>query len=194
MRLWTVRATVDDAPGRLATLAASLARLAVNILSVQVHLTPEGPVDELLIAAAEALDAGDLMCAVLDGGGRSPRVALADAHALVDAPTRALALATRLVWSPDDLADVLLSLLPDARLEWRDEPTADHDDDPVRLWLADPRGGGFLLSREIPFTPAESARAYAMIDVATMARAVRSDAIPAGRALVANPPSDPVPP
>ena len=38
-------------PGRLAILAASLARRAINILSVQVHLTPDGPVDELLVAA-----------------------------------------------------------------------------------------------------------------------------------------------
>jgi len=47
IKLWTVRATVDDVPGRLAILAASLARRAINILSVQVHLTPDGPVDEL---------------------------------------------------------------------------------------------------------------------------------------------------
>ena len=114
VQLWTVRATVDDVPGRLAILAASLARRAINILSVQVHLTPEGPVDELLVAASPVLSAADLTAAVTDGGARSPRVAPADAHALVDAPTRALNLATRLVRTPEDLPTVLTSLLPGA--------------------------------------------------------------------------------
>ncbi len=52
IKLWVVRAIVDDVPGRLAILAASLARRAINILSVQVHLTPDGPIDELLVAAS----------------------------------------------------------------------------------------------------------------------------------------------
>ena len=168
-----VRATVDDAPGCLASLAASLGRRAVNILSVQVHLTPDGPVDELLVAASGALNAADLACAVLDGGARDPRVAVADAHALVDAPTRALALATRLVRSPDDLADVIRSLLPDAQVEWCGDPPDHHGDDPTQLWLTDPDGGGYLVSRDdTPFTPAECARAYAMVDVSTIARTV----------------------
>lgn len=172
VRLWTVRATVDDVPGRLAILAASLARRAINILSVQVHLTPEGPVDELLVAASPVLSGADLTAAVVDGGARTPTIAAADAHALVDAPTRALALATRLVRSPEDLAAVLTSLLPGAQLVWRAEPPDGHADNAHELWLTDPAGGGFLLSRPAAsFTPAESARAYAMMDVATVAAA-----------------------
>ena len=181
MQLWTVRATVDDVPGRLAILAASLARRAINILSVQVHLTPEGPVDELLVAASPVLSAADLTAAVTDGGARSPRVAPADAHALVDAPTRALNLATRLVRTPEDLPTVLTSLLPGAELTWHAEPPDGHggpvarDAAPATLWLPDPSGGGFLLTRpEAPFTPAECARAYAMMDVATVALAQRA--------------------
>jgi methylglyoxal synthase len=170
IRLWTVRATVDDVPGRLAILAASLARRAINILSVQVHLTPEGPVDELLIACSSVLSGADLTAAVIDGGARSPRVAVADAHALVDAPTRALALAARLLRSPHELAAVLASLLPGAALVWRAEPPEEYEDPHTDLWLTDPTGGGFLLSRRnAPFTPAETARAYAMIDIASMA-------------------------
>lgn len=172
VKLWTVRATVDDVPGRLAILAASLARRAINILSVQVHLTPDGPVDELLVAASPVLSAADLAAATVDGGARAPRVAAADAHALVDAPTRALTLATRLVRTSDDLPAVLTSLLPGAQLTWRADPPADHEDNPEQLWLADPHGGGFLLTRpSIPFTPAERARAYAMIDLSTVALA-----------------------
>jgi len=123
VKLWNIRATVDDVPGRLAILAASLARRAINILSVQVHLTSDGPVDELLVAASPVLSEGDLTSAVVGGGGRAPRVTPADAHALVDGPTRALSLATRLLRTPDDLASVLSSLLPAAQLAWRaDEP------------------------------------------------------------------------
>ena len=170
VRLWTVRATVDDVPGRLAILAASLARRSINILSVQVHLTPDGPVDELLVAAGPVLSAADLTAAVVDGGGRTPRVCPADAHALVDAPTRALNLATRLVHAPDDLAAALTSLLPGAQLIWRADPPAGHEDSLSTLWLSDPSGGGFLLTRPAaPFTPAECARAFAMVDVAVAA-------------------------
>ncbi len=172
VKLWNIRATLDDVPGRLAVLTASLARRAINILSVQVHLTPDGPIDELLVAASPILVAADLASAVVDGGARAPRVTPADAHALVDGPTRALSLATRLLRSPDELAAVLGSLLPGTQLVWRAEEPADHSDRPAQLWLADPAGGGYLLSRpEAPFTPAERARAYAMIDVAVLAQA-----------------------
>jgi methylglyoxal synthase/GNAT superfamily N-acetyltransferase len=181
VQLWNIRATVDDVPGRLAILAASLARRAVNILSVQVHLTPDGPVDELLVAASPVLSGADLAAAVVDGGARAPRVTAADAHALVDAPTRALTLAARLVRSPDDLPAVLTSLLPGARLAWRAEAPAGHEDSLTQCWLADPTGGGYLLTRPAaPFTPAERARAYAMIDLAMMSQApaVTTEAAP----------------
>jgi methylglyoxal synthase len=182
VRLWNVRATVDDVPGRLAILAASMARRAINILSVQVHMTDAGSVDELLVAASPVVTAGDLAAAVLDGGGRSPQVGPADAHVLVDAPTRALTLATRLIRGPRDVRPVLASLYPGARLEWMAEAPYGHDDDPCLLWLTDPTGGGFLVRRpRTPFTPAERARGYAMMDVATVAlarAAVRDDSAP----------------
>lgn len=196
VKLWNIRATLDDVPGRLAILAASLARRAVNILSVQVHLTPDGPVDELLVAASPLLSVADLSAAVVDGGARSPRVTPADAHALVDGPTRALSLATRLLRNPDDLPAVLTSLFPGAEVTWRAEPPAGLVDDsadmargaaakpgsPVptaaQLWLNDPSGGGYLLSRpSAPFTPAERARAYAMVDIAVQAQ-IRPEAEP----------------
>src|SRR5262249_3000361 len=155
VKLWNIRATLDDVPGRLAILAASLARRAVNILSVQVHLTPDGPVDELLVAASPLLAIDDLASAVVDGGARTPRVTPADAHALADGPTRALSLATRLLRSPEDLPTVLTSLLPGAEVSWRADEPAEVADDPGQLWLTDPTGGGYLLARPTaPFTPA----------------------------------------
>ncbi len=185
VKLWNIRATVDDVPGRLAVLTTSLARRAINILSVQVHLTPDGPVDELLVGASVLLSAADLCAAVVDGGARTPQVTPADAHALVDAPTRALSLATRLVRSPDDLAGVLTSLMPGAALVWRAEAPDGQEDDSTRLWLAEPAGGGFLLSRPTtPFTPAERARAFAMVDIAIQAQ-VRPQAEPAAESWLA---------
>src|SRR5690606_11799387 len=133
VKLWNIRATLDDVPGRLAILAASLARRAVNILSVQVHLTPDGPVDELLVAASPLLSLADLAAAVVDGGARAPRVTPADAHALVDGPTRALSLAARLMRNPDDLPAVLTSLFPGAEVTWRPEPPAGLADDATDL-------------------------------------------------------------
>src|SRR5690606_37003132 len=133
--LWNIRATVDDVPGRLAVLAASLARRAINILSVQVYVTPEGSVDELLVAASPVLAAEDLRAAVIDGGAHTPRITLADAHALVDGPTRALSLATRLLRRPEDLPAVLAGLLPGAQATWRAEEPAGVADDPTQLWL-----------------------------------------------------------
>lgn len=177
--LWTIRATVDDVPGRLAILAASLARRSVNILAVQVHLTPDGPVDELLVAASPLLTAMDLTSAVIDGGARAPHITAADAHALVDAPTRALTLARRLVRTPTEVAKVLVSLLPGAQLTWLAERPDGHDDTLTALWLTDPTGGGYLLTRPAaPFTPAECARAYAMMDVAMVALTQAAPAVP----------------
>ncbi len=180
VKLWNIRATLEDVPGRLATLAASLGRRAINILAVQVHLTPDGPVDELLVAASPLLTAADLAASVVDGGARTPRVTPADAHALVDVPTRALGLVTQLLRKPDDLPRVLVSLLPGAVVGWRaEEPTGD---DPAELWLPDPTGGGYLLARPTaPFTPAERARAYGMIEIAMLVHSqTRPDVAEAG--------------
>jgi RimJ/RimL family protein N-acetyltransferase len=66
---------------------------------------------------------------------------------------------------------VLTSLLPGAQLAWRAEAPPGHEDSLTSFWLADPTGGGYLLTRPAPFTPAERARAYAMVDLATISQA-----------------------
>src|SRR2546429_1561414 len=87
MALWRVRATVDDRPGFLAVLAASLALRSVNILSVQVHATEAGAVDDFLVDAPDALSEADLLAAVVKGRGRDAWVRRADAARLRGAPT-----------------------------------------------------------------------------------------------------------
>src|SRR3954469_23871746 len=124
MALWRIRATVDDRPGYLSVLTASLALKSVNILAVQVHTTEAGAVDDFLVDAPDPMSESDLLTAVAKGRGRDAFVARAEAQGLADQPTRALALAGRLVHEPDALGEVLLALLDAAEVRWRPEPSA----------------------------------------------------------------------
>jgi len=165
MALWRIRATVDDRPGYLSVLTASLALKAVNILAVQVHTTEAGAVDDFLVDAPDAMSESDLLTAVAKGRGRDPFVSRAEARGLADQPTRALALAGRLVHDPDGLGEALISLLDAAEVRWRPKagrPGFDAD----RMTVNDPAGGSFELLRPRPaFTPAEFARAQALVEL-----------------------------
>ncbi len=174
MALWRIRATVDDRPGFLAVLAASLALRQVNILSVQVHATEGGAVDEFLVDAPDALSEEDLRAAVAKGRGRDAWVRPADAYGLVDVPTRLITLATRLVRDSDDLGPALRDLLGDVMVSWRPRPSPSAFTEGL-MTLPDPDGGSLEVRRlDPPFTPAEYARAMALVDLAgTVARQAR---------------------
>src|SRR6185295_11536407 len=166
MALWRIRATVDDRPGYLSVLTASLALKAVNILAVQVHTTEGGAVDDFLVDAPEALTEEDLLTAVGRGRGRNAFVCRAEAEGLADQPTRALALAGRLVHDPDALGEALVALLEAAEVRWRPEPLPGRPGyEGTRMVLADPAGGSFeVLRHRLSFTPAEYARAQALVE------------------------------
>lgn len=168
MALWRIRATVDDRPGYLSVLTASLALKSVNILAVQVHTTEAGAVDDFLVDAPDALTEADLLASIARGRGRDAFVARAEAEGLADQPTRALALAGRLVHDPDALGETLVTLLDAAEVRWRPDPLPGrpgYSDD--RMTLADPAGGSYEVLRPRPsFTPAEYARAQALVEVA----------------------------
>lgn len=167
MALWRIRATVDDRPGFLAVLAASLALRSVNILSVQVHGTEGGAVDEFLVDAPDTLSEDDLRAAVAKGRGRDAWVRPADAYGLVDVPTQLINLATRLVRAPDELPAALGGLLGEVLVTWRPErcPAAAFTEGLVTL--PDPEGGTIEVRRlDPPFTPAEFARAHALVELA----------------------------
>jgi hypothetical protein len=168
MALWRLRATVDDRPGFLAVLTASLALRSINILSVQVHATEAGAVDDFLIDAPQSLSEEDILEAVRRGRGRDPWLSPADARGLVDEPTRVLGLAERVVTDPLELGAVLAALLSDASVTWRPGPYSGADGfTDTAIQLADPAGGVLLIHRVAPaFTPAEYARAHALAQLA----------------------------
>jgi hypothetical protein len=166
MTLWRIRATVDDRPGYLSVLTASLALRGVNILSVQVHTTETGAVDEFLVDAPAGLDAGDLVAAVERGRGRDCWVARSEARGLVDQPTRVLGLAGRLAHDPADVTGALRALLQ-ADTVRREPADARPGFTDGTMRLSHPVVGDFVLTRTAPsFTPAEYARGQALLELA----------------------------
>ncbi|WP_089153870.1 GNAT family N-acetyltransferase [Micromonospora sp. NBS 11-29] len=169
MALWRIRATVDDRPGYLSVLTASLALRGVNILTVHVHTTEAGAVDDFLVDAPEHVTEAELRAAVERGRGRECWVARSEARGLADEPTRVLGLATRLVRDPETVGATLRTLLGADAVTWRPTPAAVPGGvGGTTMLLADPAGGGYELCRRDPsFTPAEYARAQALVELAT---------------------------
>ncbi|MCX5264401.1 GNAT family N-acetyltransferase [Streptomyces sp. NBC_00199] len=173
--LWRMRTTVQDAPGSLAALCAALAGRRVDILSLQTHPLGEDTVDEFLLRAPGGLAAGEIGRAVALGGGRDTWIERADAHDLVDAPTRVLGLATRTALDAAELPLALRQLL--GRCTIRSLPAAAGGagaaDVPLEGALEDtvmrlptPDGGVITVERPyLPFTPTEFARARALVEL-----------------------------
>ncbi|WFE34491.1 GNAT family N-acetyltransferase [Micromonospora sp. WMMD975] len=168
MALWRIRATVDDRPGYLSVLTASLALRGVNILTVQVHTTEVGAVDDFLVDAPDSVTEADLRAAVERGRGRDCWVARSEARGLADEPTRALGLAGRLVRDPEAAGATLRTLLGADAVTWRPIPaSAPGGVGGTTMLLTDPAGGAYELRRREPtFTPAEYARAQALVELA----------------------------
>jgi GNAT superfamily N-acetyltransferase len=185
MTLWRVRATLDDRPGFLAVLAASLGLRRVNILAVQVHATEGGAVDEFLVDTPDEMTEDELVDAIRRGRGRDPWVHRADARGLIDPPTQVLSLAARVVQEPDTLGPALQTLLGGSVSWLTTAATARLGADRTRMMLPDPAGGAFLVERPAPlFTPAEFARAQALVALAAAAeRSVDALLLPDGTEL-----------
>ena len=166
MTLWRVRATVDDRPGFLSVLTASLALRSINILSVQVHGTEAGVVDDFLVDAPNELTEAELLAAIVRGRGREPWIRRTEARYLVDPPTDALAAAAHLVRTPDDLPEVLSTALLNASVRSVTYTGAANGFTANRMQIAAPDGGTLLVERAAPpFTPAEFARACAFVEI-----------------------------
>ncbi|MGW2088515.1 N-acetyltransferase family protein [Streptomyces sp. NPDC001880] len=175
--LWRMRTTVRDAPGSLAVLCGALAHLRVDILTLQTHPLAQGTVDEFLLRAPASLPAPQLSRAVSAAGGGSTWIERADAHDLVDAPTRVLGLATRTALDAAELPLALRQLLgrctihslPAVPVTGRETgataPVEGALEETV-MRLRVPSGGAITIERPcLPFTPAEFARARALVEL-----------------------------
>jgi ribosomal protein S18 acetylase RimI-like enzyme len=174
MTLWRVRATVDDRPGFLAVLTASLALRSINILAVQVHTTETGAVDDFLVDAPDGLGEGELLAAIERGRGRHAWVTRTDAYDLVDPPTHMATLAARVTADPALLGQALSDLLGGCLVQHDPDSSITGQGSNV-MRLGDPNSGGMIvLTRLAPsFTPAEFARAQGLVEVARSALARR---------------------
>ncbi|GGQ21114.1 hypothetical protein GCM10010279_31070 [Streptomyces mutabilis] len=173
--LWRMRTTVRDTPGSLAVLCAALADRRVDILSLQTHPLTEGTVDEFLLRAPSGLTAAELAGVVSAAGGADTWTERADAHDLVDAPTRVLGLAARTAQDAAELPLILRQLLGRCTIRSlpatvgggaaEDVPPEGSLEDTV-LRLRAPEGGLISVERPyLPFTPAEFARARALVEL-----------------------------
>ncbi|MFH8658754.1 GNAT family N-acetyltransferase [Streptomyces afghaniensis] len=174
--LWRMRTTVKDEPGSLAALCTALAEHRVDILSLQTHPLAEGTVDEFLLRAPGELPASGITTAVRTAGGTDTWIERADAHDLVDAPTRILGLAARTALDAAELPLALRQLL--GRCTIRSQPARAGSgrasegvpvegalDDTV-MRLRAPEGGVITVERPyLPFTPTEFARARALVEL-----------------------------
>ncbi|MFH8486674.1 GNAT family N-acetyltransferase [Streptomyces longisporoflavus] len=177
--LWRMRTTVRDEPGSLAALCTALAYGKVDILSLQTHPLAEGTVDEFLLRAPADLPAAEITRGVAHAGGSGTWIERADAHDLVDAPTRILGLATRTALDAAELPLALRQLL--GRCTIRSLPakpqgsSAAQAEKPVEgalegtvLRLRAPEGEVITVERPyLPFTPTEFARARALVELDT---------------------------
>ncbi|WP_055525686.1 GNAT family N-acetyltransferase [Streptomyces graminilatus] len=174
--LWRMRTTVKDEPGSLAALCTALAGRRIDILSLQTHPLARGTVDEFLLRAPGDLAADEISGAVSRAGGTGTWIERADAHDLVDAPTRVLGLATRTALDAAELPLALRQLL--GRCTIRSVPGGDpaaqegvpvggalEETDTV-MRLRAPEGGVITVERPyLPFTPTEFARARALVEL-----------------------------
>ncbi|MFF8909958.1 GNAT family N-acetyltransferase [Streptomyces olivaceoviridis] len=177
--LWRMRTTVQDEPGSLAVLCTALAEGRVDILSLQTHPLADGTVDEFLLRAPGALAAAEITRAVALAGGTDTWIERADAHDLVDAPTRVLGLAARTALDTAELPLALRQLLGRCTIRTLPGTPAGGgrgpEPVPVEGVLEDtvmrlpaPEGGVLTVERPyLPFTPTEFARARALVELDT---------------------------
>ncbi|XUM01338.1 GNAT family N-acetyltransferase [Streptomyces venezuelae ATCC 10712] len=175
--LWRMRTTVADTPGSLAALCTALARLRVDILTLQTHPLGDGTVDEFLLRAPADLSARALARETAAAGGRDTWTERADTHDLVDTPTRVLGLATRTALDAAELPLALRQLLgrctlhsvPAVSLTGRpagEQAPVEGVLEETVMRLRDPHGGTLIIERPyLPFTPTEFARARALVEL-----------------------------
>ncbi|HEY8702041.1 MAG TPA: ACT domain-containing protein [Arthrobacter sp.] len=164
--LWRARTVLRDQPGSLQKITQALARLDTNILSIHVHPVAGGVLDEFVLSAPGILSERQLLEALHDGGGAGPQVWPTTALAMADGQTKALSLAARIADAPDELPLAVAELLH-ARIVPPTEDAAATDDAGSLLKIPTAWHGPITFVRPgEPFTPAESARAHRLAELA----------------------------
>lgn len=175
--LWRIRVTLDDRAGSLEQLTYGLAELDANILGLHVHPVLDGVRDELVVSTPDGVGPDDLLQVVTTAGGREVHVWPTTTLALVDGQTTALSLSAQVVADPAELPHAVAELLgaqlitDPKSFQGKDLPT-----DGTILKVPSPWSGLYVFTRPgEPFTPAESARAHRLAEVAEAARALSAD-------------------
>jgi hypothetical protein len=164
--LWRARTVLRDEPGSLQRITRSLARTGTNILSIHVHPVGGGVLDEFVLSAPGNLSERELLDALQDGGGIRSHVWPTTALAMADGQTKALSLAARIADAPDELPLAVAELLH-ARILTPAEAVLEKHDAGTRLKIPTAWHGPITFVRPgEPFTPAESARAHRLAELA----------------------------
>ncbi len=175
--LWRARTVVRDRPGSLQRLTRALAELDTNILTIHVHPVAGGVLDEFVLAAPGGLSETQLLRALRAGGGTDPQVWPTTALAMADGQTGALSLAARIAANPAELPLAVAELLR-ARVREGPGPVGADDRIPAKRQPPDTDAGTVLkiptawhgpltfIRPGEPFTPAESARAHRLAELA----------------------------
>ena len=164
--LWRARTVLRDEPGSLQRITQALARLDTNILSIHVHPVPDGVLDEFVLSAPGGVGERQLVEALHDGGSLRTHVWPTTALAMADGQTKALSLAARIAEAPDELPLAVAELL-DARIVPPPDVPSKVPDDGTVLKIPTAWHGPVVFARPgEPFTPAESARAHRLAELA----------------------------
>jgi hypothetical protein len=168
--LWRARTLLRDEPGSLKKITRSLALLDANILSIHVHPVRGGVMDEFVLSAPGELTERQLVDALKDAGGRQPQVWPTTALAMADGQTKALSLAARIAATPGELPLAVAELLSARILDPASESaqlSRETNDAGTVLKIPTAWHGPITFYRPgEPFTPAESARAHRLAELA----------------------------
>lgn len=157
--LWRVRTTLTDRPGILADIAKACGKAEVNILGMQVFPTQPTVTDEFIISTAEGWADINVAELFVSAGGGDVAVTRGTAASLFDAPTRWLNGVHQVLEEERDVADMLSELL-----ETDPPDVADYMGHDI-LTVVRRNGATVTVSRAVPFTTIERARAQALISL-----------------------------
>jgi GNAT superfamily N-acetyltransferase len=157
--LWRVRTTLVDRPGILAEIALACGSSQVNILGMQVFTIGPRVTDEFIVEASDGWTDVELAELFESAGGAKVAVTRVTDDSLADAPTRYLNGVHEVLEEGRDVETVLSELL-----ETEPPDVADYTGHDV-VELTRLNGSVLRISRAVPFTPAEKARAQALLSL-----------------------------